>query len=461
MTGCLKNEFIKLKNKLLPFAVLVIVISGITASHLCMDVRTLWTIYSSYFEGEDAMTWTPEKIIESTEKSISEYRKTAEKQRKQKDLDGAEAAEKAADREEKELLSYYKDLLEKGFATVGWQYDCVESRYIALGRGEDPTVIEGFDRALKENDCRAYLQAKCDTLKDSVDGVDLTDYYEYSFLLETGANPDNKANRSRASKYASNLFRIQLSKTADEADKLNAENESLKEATRRNAGDPDRNAAFYYIRSHDLHDIQFALMGIIGVFAAAAVFGVDRKRKKTPAVYLLPVSRTKTNAAKLLTALMLSIGGLILYSVIILVTVLFFSEGSMFETVYVVAFGKTVFCTPFTVLVLYTLASIPVLALVISFMFFAVAITKNTPVSVVLGIALSVSFFAFRVVELNHPGSRYWLRNSIFSVSDWAHFIAADSVETGQSFLWSAVSLTLHLAFFISLGLLLENHSED
>jgi len=461
MTGCLKNEFIKLKNKLLPFAVLVIVISGITASHLYMDVRALWTLYSSNSEGGDAMTWTPEKIIESTEKSISEYRKTAEKQRKQKNLAGAEAAEKAADRKEKELLSYYKDLLEKGFATVGWQYDCVESRYIALGRGEDPTVIEGFDRALKENDYMAYLQAKRDTLKDSVDGVDLMDYYEYSFLLETGANPDNEANRSRASKYASNLYDIQLSKTADEADKLKAENESLKEATRRNAGDPDRNAALFYIRSHDLHDIQLALMGIIGVFAAAAVFGVDRKRKKTPAVYLLPVSRTKTNAAKLLTALMLSIGGLLLYSVIILVTVLFLSEGSMFETVYVVAFGKTIFCTPFTVLVLYTLASIPVLALVISFMFFAVAVTKNTPVSVVLGIALSVSFFAFRVVELNHPGSRYWLRNSIFSVSDWAHFIAADSIETGQSFLWSAVSLTLHLAFFISLGLLLENHSED
>ncbi len=173
MTGCLKKEFIKLKNKLLPFAVLVIVISGITAAHLCMDVRALWTLNSSRFEGGDAMTWPPEKIIESTEKSISVYRKTAEKQRKQKDLDGAEAAEKAADREEKELLSYYKDLLEKGFATVGWQYDCVESRYIALVRGEDPTVIEGFDRALKENDYRAYLQAKCDTLKDSVDGVDL------------------------------------------------------------------------------------------------------------------------------------------------------------------------------------------------------------------------------------------------------------------------------------------------
>ena len=460
MTGCLKNEFIKLKNKLLPFAVLVIVISGITAAHLCMDVRTLWTIYSANFEGGNAMTWTPEKIIESTEKRISEYRKTAEKQRKQKDYSSAEASEKAADQTEKELLSYYKDLLKKGFTTVGWQYDCVDSRYSALARGED-LLAEDFDRALKENDYRAYLQAKCDTLKDSVDGVDLMDYYEYSFLLETGANPDNKANRIRASKYASNLYRIQLSKTADEADKLNAENESLKEATRRNAGNPDRNAALFHIRSHDLHDIQLALMGIIGVFAAAAVFGVDRKRKKTPAVYLLPVSRTKTNAAKLLTALMLSIGGLILYSVIILVTVLVLSEGSMFETVYVVAFGKTIFCTPFTVLVLYILASIPVLALVISFMFFAVAVTKNTPVSVVLGIALSVSFFAFRVVELNHPGSRYWLRNSIFSVSDWAHFIAADSIETGQSFLWSAVSLTLHLAFFISLGLLLENHSED
>ncbi|MCR5056653.1 MAG: hypothetical protein K6B54_07045 [Clostridia bacterium] len=136
------------------------------------------------------MTWTPEKIIESTEKRISEYRKTAEKQRKQKDLDGAEAAEKAADREEKELLSYYKDLLEKGFATEGWQYDCVESRYIALGRGEDPTVIEGFDRALKENAgglsaaCKPYQNQCCKT----ADGFDAEHWRPYPLLSDNTGN---------------------------------------------------------------------------------------------------------------------------------------------------------------------------------------------------------------------------------------------------------------------------------
>ncbi|MBP5666504.1 MAG: hypothetical protein J6X87_09525 [Clostridia bacterium] len=460
MAGCLKNEFIKLKNKLLPFAVFIIVLSGIMVLHLCTDVRDEFSVTLQLYKNAEKAVVTPEQLIEKDEKRISKWRSNAEKLRNAGNADEADKLSKSADFEESERLAYYKILAGQGVGGGKWQYDCVDARCAALARGESD-LAAGFENALKENDPGLFLRNMCESFKEPADDLELLRYNNYSFLLETGCDPDKKANVSRAAQYAQNMLLLAAGGREEEIQKLNEENEWLKEAARHNAGDPKTNASFFYTASQSVQLIQIPLAGMIGVFAAAAVFGVDRKRKKIPAIYLLPAGRVKTNVAKLLAAVILSAFGLALYSLICLLAVLILGKGSMFETVFAVLLGKPTFCTPLAVFILNAPALIPVAVLAVSFVFFAVAITRNTPVSVVAGMLFAISFFACKLVQMLHPSSRYWLRYSVFSVADWTPFVVAVNAAPGQSFLWTAVSFTLHAAFFISLGLVLEKYSED
>ena len=460
MAGCLKNEFIKLKSKLLPFAVLTLVLAGIMVLHLCVDVRTEFAEnLQLYKNGEEAYV-SSEKLIQRMEQRISERRKSAAALRKQGKNDEADALDRRADLEEKECLNYYRDLAGRGVADGSWQYDCVDSRYSALARGEN-ALAEGFEKALKENDSKTYLQNMCESLREPNDELELRRYYRYSFLLETGCDIDKTANVSRASQYAHNMALIDGGAREEEAETLKTENEWLKAAARNNAGEPEKNVSFFYVASQSVLTVQLPLTGMLGVFAAAAVFGPDRKRKKVPAIYLLPAGRIKTNVSKLVTAAILSIGGLVLYSAICLVPILILGKDSMFEAVFAVVLGNAGFCTPIAIYLLMILALIPAPVLVISFTFFAVAITRNTPVSVALGMVFAISLLVCRIVEMIHPVARYWLRYTAVSVADWTPFVVAVDTAAGQSFLWTAVFFALHGAFFAALGLVLEKYSED
>ena len=464
MYGCVKNEFVKFSNKWLPLMALVIVLSLVLIFHLVTDVTREYKEKITLYEagtGDEECEGLIDKHIEYYKKEASELRTKADLLLKGGNEEAAKALLDNADFDEQVIIPRYDSLLAKGITAAMWQCACTNEAISALARGEKD-LRNSFDEALDKNDYLLYLQTMCDSLKDPKDDLELLQYYLYSFLLETGSVPDkNTDNWSRAMKYQDNMYSILNTGSETEKQKLMAENEWLIEAAKHNAGDPGINAALVYITGMTTAPLALSSAGLIGVLSAAAVFGVDRKRKKIPAVYLLPVSRIKINISKLLTSFIVSFAGITVYSLIYLISALVFSGKSMFETVFIMLLGRPVFCTPFSVFLLMTLALLPVTVLVITFVFFIFSLTKNTPVAALSGVAVSILLFVFKIRILNGGGEVYWLRYSLVSVPDWTPFILNSLAAPDQSFLRTAVSFVIHVIVFVLLGLVLERYSED
>lgn len=464
VVGCLKNEFKKLSNKRILVPVLALALSFVMVLHLVVDVDRVFKENLELRENgrsEAQFTGLIERMVDSFKEEVSELRAKAETLAKSGRDGEAKKLLDNADFDEQIIIPRYNALLENGIDASMWQYECTYAAIRAISGGEKE-LTDRFERALDDDDYMLFLQAMCDSLKDPNDDLELGRLYKYLFLLETESIPDKKSeNWFRADRYSQNKRALLRTDSEAEKKKLIAENEWLVEAAKRNAGNPDANPALFCITEMTTIALMLSSVGLIGVFSAVAVFGVDRKRKRIPAVYLLPVSRSRINLSKLLAAFIASAAGVAVYLLIYLVSLLFLAGKSTFETVFILLLGRSFFCTPFTVFAVMVLAMIPVLVLVISFVFFIAALTKNVPVAAVSGVVVSVLFFVFKIRVYNGGDEVYWLRYGIVSVADWTPFVLNSQAAPGQSFVWTVIAFALHAVVFVLLGLVLERYSED
>ncbi len=464
MIGCLKNEFIKFKNKWIPLGVLIVALSLIMILHIISDVRNDFAAKIQQHEnsiGTEVFAGAIEKRIDNLKTEVADLRSKAEVLIKNGEAEKAQILLDNADFDEREVIPRYCKLLEHSVNAAMWQCECTNEVISAIANDNEEVRIV-FQKALDDNDYMLYLQTMCDMLKEPEDDLELMTYFRYAFLLETKSVPDkNTQNWSRATKYQSNMYELMNSGSDEEKQKLLLENEWLIEAAKHNASNPDVNAAMVCITGISTLISEISSVGLIGVFSAAVIFGVDRKRKKIPPVYLLPASRSSVILSKLLASFFVSIVGTLSYSLIFGVSALVFSGKSMFETVFIVLLGKSVFCTPFSVFLIVSLAMIPTVILVISFVFFVISLTKNTPAAAVSGVVLSILLSVFRIRLLNGGDEAYWFKYSIVSVSDWTPFVLNSLPVSGQSFLWTSLSFLLHVLVLVIIGLLIESRSED
>lgn len=462
MSGCIKNEFIKLRNKSAVLLILTLVLIGGLIVHLVFDVVPYCETVLEWYENGRKLGRSVSNELEFHETEVENLRTEAAKAAAKGQTEKAEAMLKMADDVEQVDIPRLENLLELGVTgTASWKYQSSFYAGVMYYRG-NKEMMDLFDKAVSEDDHKLFLRTVCRYLEESDDPLELLDYYCYSFLLETDSVPDkNTDNWSRASRYADNVYAISISDSEEETNRLTLENEYLYKAAALHAGEAGENPSIIYIKESVTIDVLIVSASLLGVASAGAVFGVDRKRKKIPAVYLLPVSRTRTNLSKMICAAAAGYACVVLFFAAFFISAVIFGGGSLFETVYMIFMGRPVFCTPFGIMGMLLVAMLPVVVLAVLFVFFFVALTKKAPLAVVMGVILSVLYFVYRVRVFNKAGEVYWLKYSIVSVSDWTPFILETERAPEQSFLWTVVAFALHAIIFTVLGLFIENHSED